>query len=84
MTRLLTTSSPEIPDEGPSASEPPIKAVRELKGRAPRQDDPYNTILYRRKVRTDDEGVLSGKRVALKDTISNGRSAVIWHKDDRA
>lgn len=55
---------------GPDAPPPPLEAVRMDLGRARGGDDPFNAIVRRCSVRSNADGALSGKRIAVKDTIS--------------
>jgi amidase len=49
---------------------PPLDAVRRNLGRPRQGDDPFNAIIRRCSVQVKAEGALSGKRIAVKDTIS--------------
>lgn len=55
---------------GPDAPPAPMDAVRHDLGRPKTKDDPFNAIVRRCDVRAGMEGLLSGKRIAVKDTVS--------------
>ena len=46
-----------------------LECVRQDHGRVSRDDDPFNAIVRRCKVLACGDGVLGGKRIAIKDTI---------------
>jgi amidase len=60
---LLDGQEPDLPE--------PVEAVREPGERPSRDDDPLNAIVRRCRVRAEGcEGLLSGKRVAMKDSVA--------------
>jgi amidase len=59
----LEAQEPELPA--------PVEAVREPGRRPSAEEDPLNAIVRLCRVRADGcEGILSGKRVALKDSVA--------------
>jgi amidase len=60
---MLDGQDPELPA--------PVEAVREPGARPGREDDPLNAIVRRCRVRAQRyEGLLSGKRLAMKDSVA--------------
>ena len=60
---LLDGQEPEL--------SPPVNALREVGERPSAEEDPLNAIVRRCRVRAGDcEGILSGQRVAMKDSVA--------------
>ena len=60
---LLDGQEPELP--------PPVDAVREVGARPSAEEDPLNAVVRHCRVRAEGcEGILSGQRVAMKDSVA--------------